>query len=85
MEFVTQMAENMSDEIPDEQDLKDHEVFDTSKAEVGYSRSRDTQRVTMVIRDPTGISEMKLYLILCLELEKLERRLGISEAKDGLQ
>lgn len=60
----------------------DHEVFDIAKSEVGYSRSRDTTRVTMIVRDPAGVSEMKLYLILCREVEKLEARLGISQAPD---
>lgn len=60
----------------------DHEIFDTSKSKVTYSRSKDTTRVTINVRDPGGISEMRLYLILALEVEKLEQRLGICEPND---
>lgn len=60
----------------------DHEVFDISQSKVDYSRSRDTQRVTVIVKDPNGISEMKLYLILAMEVEKLEQRLGICETND---
>lgn len=72
------------DDIDDDDEIVDLEVFDTSQSKVEYSRSRDTKRVSLTVRDPAGISEMKLYLILCLEIEKLERRLGISDPVDDV-
>jgi hypothetical protein len=66
-----------------EEDINDHELFNTAQTTVTYSRSNDTNRVTMIMKDPGGISELKLYLILQLEVEKLERRLGIFEPFEG--
>lgn len=64
--------------VVEDQDLTDHEIFDTTKSETDYHRSKDMKRVTITVKDPTGVSEMKLFLILSIEMEKLERRLGIS-------
>ncbi len=66
----------------DDDEIDDQELFDTSKSKITYSRSRDATRVTAVILDPAGISELKLYILLVSECEKLERRLGISEPID---
>ncbi len=72
----------MNDE-EDIDEILEHEVFDTSGSSIEYHRSKDLKRVTMLIKDEDGISEMKIYLILSIELEKLEKRLGISEADES--
>jgi hypothetical protein len=69
--------------VDDAEKINDVEVFDTSKTKVEYSRTRDTRRVNVIIHDPAGISELKLLLILHLEIEKIEKRLGIHEAIDN--
>lgn len=68
---------------PDEPN--DRELFDITDIAVSYQRSRDQTRVSILLKSEKPISEMKLYLILGMELDKLERRLGISGMPDGMQ
>ncbi len=69
-----------NDEIPD-----DHEVFDVSQTKIEYHRSKDSTRVTILIKDPNTIGELKLYLLLVREIELLERRLGIFDRHEVVQ
>ena len=69
----------------DEDEMNDQQVFDTTKSTVEYHRSKDLTRVTILVKDPGGINEMRLYLLLAIEVENLEKRLGISEAHKLLQ
>lgn len=68
--------------IEDEEEINDLEVFDVSEAKIEYHRNTNGTRITILIKDVNAISELKMYLILGLELEKLERRLGICESTE---
>lgn len=72
-------------EDPEQKDeIGDFELFDVSDASITYERSKDHRKVVATVKSQKPISEMKLYLLLALEVEKLESRLGISAAAEGL-
>lgn len=68
----------MTEPEDDDDEINDLEVFDVSDITPEFYRSKDKTRVTVTLKSKEPISEMKLYLILTLEIEKLERRLGIT-------
>jgi hypothetical protein len=67
------------DDIPD-----DRALFGVDDAKIRYILSRNRKRLTITIDAETDISEMKLYCILTLEHERLERRLGIHDADESV-
>lgn len=75
----------MDDDEVEDLEPNDYDLFDITDTKISYERSKDLKRVCIIIKDQKEISEMKLYLILGLEIEKLEKRLGISDVDPSVR
>lgn len=75
----------MADDEVEDLEPNDYDLFDITDTKISYERSKDLKRVCIIIKDQKEISEMKLYLILGLEIEKLEKRLGISDVDPSVR
>jgi hypothetical protein len=66
-----------SDELPD-----DAQVFDISKSTIQSWENKDRTTATVRMGDPTGLNDMKIYLLLRAKLHQMELDMGIHAEND---